>query len=222
MACKRRDTADRESCPISSAPTFHPSVDEFADPLAFIASVRDLAEPFGLCKIQPPSDWRPPFALHKKTRVQTSVQLVHELQERTEASNAAFQQRYSRFLRARGRTAASKPPIAAGRELHLSLLFRVVTGRGGYDRLTACRSGWRDVCKLLQVCAVTNSLQAHPCCPSPLSSVFTCDTAALPSQSYWCQFAMMALRAKHPVKHHTQSVAGILHLAADLEMPAFW
>lgn len=171
MACKRQDTADRKSCTIQSksAPTFHPSVEEFADPLAFIASVRGLAEPFGLCRIQPPSDWRPPFALHKKTSVQTSVQLVHELQERSAASNAAFKQHYSRFLKARSRTDASKPPTVAGRELHLSSLFRVVTGRGGYDSLTACRSGWRDVCRLLQVRIVT----------VVLASIIQCSVTAL-------------------------------------------
>lgn len=38
----------------SEAPVFHPSVEEFRDPIAYIRSIRSMAEPFGLCKIVPP------------------------------------------------------------------------------------------------------------------------------------------------------------------------
>jgi hypothetical protein len=39
---------------VCEAPVFHPSVEEFRDPVAYIRSIRAKAEPFGLCKIVPP------------------------------------------------------------------------------------------------------------------------------------------------------------------------
>lgn len=38
----------------TEAPVFHPSVEEFRDPIAYIRLIRSKAEPFGLCKIVPP------------------------------------------------------------------------------------------------------------------------------------------------------------------------
>ena len=42
------------------APTFRPTAEEFADPCAYIASIRFDAERFGICKIVPPAGWSPP------------------------------------------------------------------------------------------------------------------------------------------------------------------
>eukprot|EP00850_Spirogloea_muscicola_P018267 SM000166S02448 [mRNA] locus=s166:30996:36046:+ [translate_table: standard] len=39
---------------VPECPTFHPTADEFADPLAYIASLRPLAAAAGICKIVPP------------------------------------------------------------------------------------------------------------------------------------------------------------------------
>lgn len=37
------------------APVFHPSEEEFKDPLAYINKIRPIAENTGICKIKPPS-----------------------------------------------------------------------------------------------------------------------------------------------------------------------
>ncbi|KAJ1941492.1 hypothetical protein GGF37_003529, partial [Kickxella alabastrina] len=51
---------------LPEAPTFYPTAEEFADPLAYIQSIRPLAEKSGLCKIVPPEGWSPPFSLDTK------------------------------------------------------------------------------------------------------------------------------------------------------------
>ncbi|PSN53135.1 hypothetical protein C0J52_06256 [Blattella germanica] len=45
------------------APVFEPTVDEFQDPLGYIRKIRPFAEQSGICKIKPPPNWQPPFAV---------------------------------------------------------------------------------------------------------------------------------------------------------------
>ena len=77
MAPKYRMAAVKE------APVFHPSAEEFADPLRYIASIRAEAEPCGLCRIVPPAGWAVPFNQDPATfSFKTRVQTVNELQLR--------------------------------------------------------------------------------------------------------------------------------------------
>lgn len=61
ISCGRGLPLDSEATdfpfdPPSYAPIFRPSEQEFAaGPLKYIASIRHLAEPFGICKIIPPA-----------------------------------------------------------------------------------------------------------------------------------------------------------------------
>ena len=42
------------------APTFTPTEAEFQNPLRYILSIREEAEKYGICCIQPPPSWKPP------------------------------------------------------------------------------------------------------------------------------------------------------------------
>jgi jmjN domain len=46
------------------APTFHPSLEEFRDPLAYIKSLQADGERYGIIKIVPPKGWAPPPPPH--------------------------------------------------------------------------------------------------------------------------------------------------------------
>ena len=39
-------------------PTYHPSTEQFQDPITYINSIRTDAEPFGMCRIVPPEGWK--------------------------------------------------------------------------------------------------------------------------------------------------------------------
>ncbi|GLJ38155.1 hypothetical protein SUGI_0776800 [Cryptomeria japonica] len=72
---------------LETAPTFHPNEEEFKDTLKYIASIRPIAEPHGICRIVPPPSWKPPCPLRdkvkwQKTRFHTRVQQIHKLQTR--------------------------------------------------------------------------------------------------------------------------------------------
>lgn len=53
MACDRGDS-DFEFVIPPEAPVFEPSIEEFHDPLSYIAKIRPIAEKSGICKIKPP------------------------------------------------------------------------------------------------------------------------------------------------------------------------
>ncbi|KAK1421161.1 hypothetical protein QVD17_23298 [Tagetes erecta] len=69
------------------APVFHPTEEEFEDTLKYISSIRDKAEAYGICRIVPPSSWKPSCALKEKnvwenSTFATRIQRVDKLQQR--------------------------------------------------------------------------------------------------------------------------------------------
>lgn len=47
---------------LPEAPVYRPTAEQFADPMAYIASIRQEAQRYGACKIVPPVGWRAPAA----------------------------------------------------------------------------------------------------------------------------------------------------------------
>jgi histone demethylase JARID1 len=54
---------------LEDCPVFHPSAEEFKDPMSFIRSISDEARNYGICKVVPPKDWRMPFITDTKVRL---------------------------------------------------------------------------------------------------------------------------------------------------------
>ena len=69
------------------APTFCPTDREFENPLRYILSIREEAARYGICCIQPPPSWKPPFMLDlNKLKFPTRVQKINELMVRAAGS----------------------------------------------------------------------------------------------------------------------------------------
>jgi len=68
---------------VPQAPVYHPTVEEFKNPLKYISSIRAEAERYGICKIVPPAEWTPPCMIdfNDPRRFPTKLQLVNILQE---------------------------------------------------------------------------------------------------------------------------------------------
>ncbi|KAK7795154.1 hypothetical protein U0070_020363 [Myodes glareolus] len=67
--------------PPPECPVFEPSWAEFRDPLGYIAKIRPIAEKSGICKIRPPADWQPPFAVEiDNFRFTPRIQRLNELE----------------------------------------------------------------------------------------------------------------------------------------------
>ncbi|XP_027365044.1 putative lysine-specific demethylase JMJ16 isoform X2 [Abrus precatorius] len=72
---------------LEDAPVFYPTEEEFQDTLKYISSIRTRAEPYGICRIVPPSSWKPPCPLKEKSiwegsKFATRVQRIDKLQNR--------------------------------------------------------------------------------------------------------------------------------------------
>eukprot|EP00742_Colponemidia_sp_Colp-10_P007817 GILJ01008430.1.p1 GENE.GILJ01008430.1~~GILJ01008430.1.p1 ORF type:complete len:1112 (-),score=116.85 GILJ01008430.1:69-3404(-) len=65
---------------LPSAPTYHPTEEEFADPFAYFRKIRGEAARFGICKIVPPNGWKPPLLINEQTfRFTVRSQIINEL-----------------------------------------------------------------------------------------------------------------------------------------------
>lgn len=69
-----------------SAPVYRPSVEEFADPIAYIESIRAEAAQYGMCQIVPPDAWKPTCHINMDSPVMfsTKQQHIQSLQEGVE------------------------------------------------------------------------------------------------------------------------------------------
>lgn len=137
---------------LGECPTFRPSPEEWQDPLQYVASIRETAEPYGMCRIVPPNGWNPPFAIDKRSfTFPTRVQFLHELQDKTNTPQAqqSFFDDYQAFLKRQGKS-FRKIPHLNGQEIDLFKLSRVVARRGGWKRVTDDKC-WKDVARIMQV-----------------------------------------------------------------------
>jgi histone demethylase JARID1 len=72
----------RQEPDIPSAPVFHPTLEEFADPFAYVKKIMSEASAAGICKIVPPKGWNPPPPrLNREKDFPTKLQRINKLQE---------------------------------------------------------------------------------------------------------------------------------------------
>ncbi|WOL19306.1 lysine-specific demethylase JMJ703-like [Canna indica] len=76
---------------LDDAPVFFPTEEEFKDTLKYIASIRQSAENYGICRIVPPTSWRPTCLLKEKdvwenSKFATRIQQVNKLQKRASSN----------------------------------------------------------------------------------------------------------------------------------------
>lgn len=67
---------------IVEAPTFYPNDKEFQDPIEYIEKIRQSAEKFGICRIVPPSNFKPECKVSDDMRFTSYNQYVHKLLHR--------------------------------------------------------------------------------------------------------------------------------------------
>ncbi|KAH9197842.1 hypothetical protein AeNC1_000209 [Aphanomyces euteiches] len=84
MSRSTKETNYTEMKPMPPARVFYPTVEEFANPMAYINHVAKEGARYGVVKIVPPKGWNPPQTIDfddDKIVFETKLQKVHRLQE---------------------------------------------------------------------------------------------------------------------------------------------
>ncbi|KAJ9049075.1 hypothetical protein DSO57_1028360 [Entomophthora muscae] len=127
---------------LEEVPTFYPTEEQFRHPDIYISSLRQHAEQYGMCKIVPPSSFKPEFAINLKNfRFKTEVQKLNHLGAKARASNnfieklRIFQEQNGNFF---------KLPVFYSKTVDLYRLKLLTQEFGGYD-LIVLEKKWAQV-----------------------------------------------------------------------------
>uniref|UniRef100_A0AAZ3QEA7 Protein Jumonji n=1 Tax=Oncorhynchus tshawytscha TaxID=74940 RepID=A0AAZ3QEA7_ONCTS len=148
---KERERAERSraSWPaLGEAPEFCPTQREFQDPLVYLDSVREGAEPCGLCRVVPPADWRPECKLNDEMRFVTQVQRIHKLGRRW-GPNVQRLACIKKHLKSQGIT-MEDPPLIGGCEVDLARFFQLINDMGGMQQVMDLKK-WSKLADLLRI-----------------------------------------------------------------------
>ena len=150
---------------IPSGPVYYPTEDEFRDPLEYICKIRPEAEPYGICRIVPPKNWKPPFALDEGSfTFPTKTQAIHQLQARPAACDSeTFELEYGRFLDDHCGKKLRKKVVFEGEELDLCKLFNAVKRYGGYDKVVEEKK-WGEVSRFVKSARKISECAKHVLC----------------------------------------------------------
>jgi len=133
---------DYDFRPPQEACVFSPKAHEFKDCFAYFEKIRKIGEQYGICKIVPPDDWRPPFAVDiDKLKFTPRIQRLNELEAHTRIK-LNFLDQVAKFWELQG--SSLKIPIVEKRALDLFTLKKYVTKCGGMATLNA-ENSWQRV-----------------------------------------------------------------------------
>ena len=138
---------------LEDCPTYHPTMEEFKDPLGYIRSISEHAKNYGICKVVPPESWKMPFTTDTEVpfsptfsrrarwltpfldpqafRFKTRLQCLNSIEASSRAKVNFLEQLY-RFHKQQGNSRVSVPTIN-NKSLDLWLLRKEVHKLGGYD-----------------------------------------------------------------------------------------
>ncbi|XP_066571971.1 protein Jumonji isoform X2 [Amia ocellicauda] len=133
---------------MTEVPIFRPSHKEFQDPLVYMESIRDQVEPYGLCRVIPPPDWRPECKLNDEMRFVTQVQHIHKLGRRW-GPNVQRLACIKKHLKSQGIT-MEDPPLIGGCELDLARFFHLINDMGGMQQVTDLKK-WSKLADMLRI-----------------------------------------------------------------------
>eukprot|EP01084_Bolivina_argentea_P293695 505164_1 len=148
---------------IPETKTFYPTLNEFANPLKYIQSIRDEGLKYGIIKIKPPKEWKPPFNLSfDDFKFQTKIQPIHILEKRVATGSSS-----SFTLTELRNNFVSNLKIFLGdnnidnviinkKIVYLYDLYKKVTIYGGYYKINNDKM-WKNVGTELGVEYITNN-----------------------------------------------------------------
>ncbi|KAF7981714.1 hypothetical protein HWV62_32301 [Athelia sp. TMB] len=123
---------------LEDCPSFYPTEEEFKDPMAYVRSISEVAQNYGICKVIPPVGWKMPFV--------TDTERLNSI-EASSRAKLNFLEALYRFHQQQGNPRVSLPTINH-KPLDLWLLRKEVHKMGGYDEVTKGKK-WSDLGRIL-------------------------------------------------------------------------
>lgn len=124
---------------IPTCPTYHPTPEEFTDPMAYMERIAPEAKKYGICKIVPPPGWHMPFELDTDVfRFTTRLQRLNSIEAASRAK-VNFLEQLSMFHKQQGDANAYIPKVEH-RLLDLWRLRKEVNKLGGIDEVNRLKA----------------------------------------------------------------------------------
>uniref|UniRef100_A0AAF5RTG4 [histone H3]-trimethyl-L-lysine(4) demethylase n=1 Tax=Wuchereria bancrofti TaxID=6293 RepID=A0AAF5RTG4_WUCBA len=117
------------------APTFFPTEEEFADPIAYVAKIKPEAEKYGVVKVKPPPSFRPPFAIDsEKFGFTPRIQKLNQIDGLTRA-RLIFDAQLASYWHMQGHR--FEVPNIDNKYVNFYDLYKAVMESGGVDTINA-------------------------------------------------------------------------------------
>ncbi|XP_063910266.1 protein Jumonji [Zophobas morio] len=130
------------------APTFHPNEKEFQDPIEYIEKIRPKAEQFGICRIIPPSTFKPECKVTDDMRFTAYNQYVHKMLHRW-GPNFKELMAIKKYLSTQN-ISLTHPPWIGGMEIDLPRLYQTVQSLGGLKEVIE-KKKWPKVSDAMKI-----------------------------------------------------------------------
>ncbi len=130
------------------APVYTPTEKEFKDPMKFIQSIRKEAEQFGVCRVVPPSSFKPECNVDDDMRFTAYNQMVHKMMNRW-GPNAKEMAAIRKYLETQN-VVIKTHPLVGGVEIDLPALYHAVQSFGGLTEVIQ-RKRWGKIADYLRI-----------------------------------------------------------------------
>lgn len=128
---------------LPEAPTYRPTEEEFKDPNEYIRKIAPEGAKYGICRIIPPENWNPPFAVDtERFHFKTRRQELNSVEGGTRA-NLNYLDQLAKFHKQHG-TNLNRFPSVDKRPLDLYKLKKAVEVRGGFDQVCKLKK-WAEI-----------------------------------------------------------------------------
>lgn len=130
------------------APTFYPNEEDFKDPLEYIEQLTPLAQSFGICRIVPPSSFKPECKVSDEMRFTAYNQYIHKLMERW-GPNVRELCAIKKYLATQSISLIQLPMIGS-MEVDLPRLYQTVQQCGGLKEVIE-KKRWARVADVMRI-----------------------------------------------------------------------
>ncbi|XP_041976192.1 protein Jumonji isoform X3 [Aricia agestis] len=135
------------------APVFYPTEAEFTDPISYFEKVMPIASQFGICKVVPPPDFKPPCVLSDTNRFTVTNQYIPRLYTRW---GPAFREMCAiRSYLASQKVHFTRAPLLEGLEVNLPKMYHTVQRLGGLKNVFD-KKKWNRVAEEMHFYQLTN------------------------------------------------------------------